>query len=174
LSELMRRAQDGDRNAYDALLREVARMVRGFARKRLREQEVEDVVQETLLSIHDRRHTFDPARPFGPWMYAIARHRVVDAVRKREQRAAREILGDLELAEFSAHADASMPSGWLTLAFAQLSEAQREVIQLLKVEGYTVSEISDRTGRSESLVKITAHRGYNVLRRWMAHAFYDE
>lgn len=177
LRELMRGAQDGDRLAYDALLRQVADLVRGFARRRVREEEVEDIVQETLLAIHNHRHTFDPGRPFGPWMYAIARHRVLDAVRRRKHRAAREVFGERELEAWSgpeAHAETVGAAAVLKRALAQLSEAQREVIQLLKLEGYTVREISGRTGRSESLVKVTAHRGYRALRGLIAKDFHDE
>ena len=174
LSELMRRAQEGERGAYRALLQETAHLVRVFARKRVSEQDLEDVVQETLLSIHRHRHTFDPTRPFAPWMYGIARHRVLDAVRRRDRRASHELLGELDADDCSTPETSDGLAALIQSALAQLSEPQREVIQLLKLEGYTVSEISGRTGRSESLVKITAHRGYKVLRSLIARAFDDQ
>ncbi|HKP55798.1 MAG TPA: sigma-70 family RNA polymerase sigma factor [Polyangiales bacterium] len=174
LSELMRRAQQGERSAYAALLHQAARLVRGFVRRRVREEDVEDIVQDTLLAIHHHRHTFDPSRPFSPWMYAIARHRMLDALRRRKSRAAREVLGEVDVEHCEASEAANSLRAVLETALAQLSHAQREVIQLLKLEGYSVREISDKTGRSESLVKVTAHRGYHVLRKVIGHAFQDE
>lgn len=174
LSELMRRAQQGERSAYAALLREAARLVRAFVRKRVREEDVEDIVQDTLLAIHRHRHTFDPSRPFSPWMYAIARHRMLDALRRQRSRAAREVLGEVDVEHCDTTEAANSLHAVLQTALTQLSHAQREVIQLLKFEGFSVREISDQTGRSESLVKVTAHRGYHVLRKVIAHAFHDE
>src|SRR5215470_6141190 len=92
LSALMRRAQGGDPLAYEALLVEATALVRAFVRRRLRELDaVEDVVQETLLSIHRDRHTYDPSRAFLPWMYAIARHRLLDFVQKQRRLGEKEI-----------------------------------------------------------------------------------
>src|SRR5262249_40693316 len=94
LSELMRRAQDGDRRAYETLLIEVMALVRGFARRRLSQADWQDeVTQETLLSIHRDRHTYDPQRPFLPWMYAIARHRLLEFVERQRRRCRNEIPG---------------------------------------------------------------------------------
>lgn len=179
LSELMRRAQDGDRHAYDVLLNEVANLVRSYVRRQLgADHNVEDVVQETLLSIHSHRHTYDPTRPFRPWMYAIARHRLLDAVGKQQRRWRHEVLDDAGIVDAGALDEApSEPAGlaaFIRYALAQLSQAQREVIQMLKLDGYSVTEISQRTGRSESLVKVTAHRGYKTLRKLMEDEFRDE
>jgi RNA polymerase sigma-70 factor (ECF subfamily) len=168
----MSRAQDGDRLAYEALLNEAAVLIRRFVGKRLRQAEhLEDVVQETLLAIHIYRDTYDPARPFCPWMYAIAWHRFVDFVGKERRRTEKEIQGGESLEELgSAHeaADHGGSLGFLRHALALLSQKQREVIQLLKLDGYSVAEVSMKTGLSEASVKVTAHRGYKSLRKLFA------
>jgi RNA polymerase sigma factor (sigma-70 family) len=168
LSELMRAAQDGDRLAYETLLIEVATTVRAYVRKWLHDVESQDeVVQETLLCIHRDRHTYDPERPFRPWMYAITRHRLSDHLEKQRRRTRIEVLADAE-AEDPACADASARDrrapGILRHALTQLSKTQREIIQMLKLDGLSVAEISTRTGRTASAVKVTAHRGYKRLR----------
>lgn len=172
LSALMLRAQDGDREAYATLLGEVTALVRVFVCRRVRDSaSVEDIVQETLISLHRDRHTYDPTRAFGPWCYAIARHRLLDFTAKQRRRAAFEVRVDgptAELGRADPFAGQVTLPGFLQQALALLSGAQREVIRLLKVEGYSVAEIAVRTGRSEASVKVTAHRGYRHLRRLMS------
>jgi RNA polymerase sigma-70 factor (ECF subfamily) len=178
LSELMRKAQGGDRDAYQALLLEVLRLVRAFGRGRLRQADwLEDVAQETLLSIHRDRHTYDPARPFLPWMYAIARHRLLDFVEKQRRRARNEVPAESgwdEVASAEAIVERGTPAGFLRQALALLSIRQREIIGMLKLEGLTVAEISQRTGMTASSVKVTAHRGYKSLRRFILGAVHGE
>ena len=164
----MRSAQGGDWLAYETLLTEVAATVRDFVRRRLADADgQEEVVQDTLLCIHRDRHTYDPARPFRPWMYAIARHRLFDHVEKRRRRSRFEVLADAE-AQDPASAEASARDrrapGLLRHALAQLSRTQREIIEMLKLDGLSVAEISTRTGMTASTVKVTAHRGYKRLR----------
>lgn len=169
LSDLMRKAQDGDRLAYEALLTVVMPLVRAFTRTRLPDADgVEDVAQETLLAIHRDRHTWDPARPFLPWMYAIARNRLLDLIAKRCRQRWNEIGGDAALedvASVEASADRDPVNRFLRRALAMLSTKQRDVIQMLKFEGLSVADISLKTGMSASSVKVTAHRGYKALRR---------
>lgn len=167
----MRRAQDGDRDAYQALLVEVIGLLRGFARRHLRQADWrEDVTQETLLSIHRDRHTYDPARPFLPWMYAIARHRLLDLVERQRRRGEKEIQGEPgweEVAGAATIVERGSPAALVRQALAVLSAKQQEIIHLLKFEGLTVAEISLKTGLSESAVKVTAHRGYKKMRQLM-------
>lgn len=163
----MRLAQDGDRSAYEVLLTEVSVLVRAFTRRRVREQDWhEEIVQETLLSIHRDRHTYDPKQPFLPWMYAIASHRLIDHVRSQRRWGARalpvEAVAELpSCVALGADGAAGMSVRQL---FAQLSETQREVIRMLQLEGFSVAEISASTGLSKSNVKVTAHRAYARLR----------
>ena len=169
LSDWMRKAQDGDREAYEALLHEVTAYLTIFVRKRLTEPDgVDDVVQETLISIHLNRHTYDPSRSFGSWMNAIALHRLIDLMRKRRRVRAREHLGSSESEHVPTAVDSAPGQAafqGLQRALASLSGKQRQVIQLLKWEGFSVREVAERTGMSESSVKVTAHRGYRLLRR---------
>lgn len=174
----MRRAQDGDRRAYETLLIEVIALVRGFARSRLRHVDwLEDVAQETLLSIHRDRHTYDPARPFLPWMYAIARHRLLDFVAKQRRRGENEVPGEEgweQMASEHTIVERGTAAGFLRQALALLSVKQREIIRLLKFEGFSVAEISRKTGLSESSVKVTAHRGYRNLRKLIVGLGYEK
>jgi RNA polymerase sigma-70 factor (ECF subfamily) len=168
----MRRAQDGDRRAYETLLLEVSGLVRSYVKRRLRaSDQTEDIVQDTLLSIHHHRHTYDPARPFGPWMYAIARHRLLDQIARNKRRNETELVAE---AIAAPQPRVENSPGFVDRALAQLSNTQREIIHLLKVEGYTVPEISRKTGMSESSVKITAHRGYNKLRKLIVRSADEE
>ena len=163
LSALMCRAQDGDSAAYDSFLREVATLTRSFARRRTQNADVaEDIVQETLVSIHNHRHTYDPARPIGPWIYAIARHRWIDTVRKQRRRDQVEVAVTEELHELASEGEDL--GAWLREAMTLLSKSQQLVIRMLKLEGHSVAEIANATGASESSVKVTAHRGYQKLR----------
>ena len=180
LSALMRKAQAGDGLAYEALLVEVTALVRAFVRRRLREVDaVEDVVQETLLSIHRDRRTYDPERSFRPWMYAIAKHRLLDFVAKRRRRSATEVLGDerWEDALVDERVTVAEPTGaspFVQRVLALLSQKQREIIRLLKLEGWSVAEISAKTGLSPGAVKVTAHRGYQKIRKLVARPAHDE
>jgi RNA polymerase sigma-70 factor (ECF subfamily) len=169
LSNLMKAAQEGDRQAYELLLTEVATLVRTYARKRLPQWEsVEDIVQETLLSVHQHRHTYDPRRPFSRWLYAIAYHRLIDFVRKQKRKNLREVselTGFEEAIDNTTHRDAGGLFPMLYEALSRLSTRQQKIVRMLKLDELSVKEISTQTGMSESLVKVTAHRGYKNLRK---------
>lgn len=153
--------QNGDRLAYEALLTEVVR-------QRLHDVDGrEEVVQDILLCIHRDRHTYDLERPFGPWMYAITRHRLSDHLERQRRRSQIEVLGDVEtedLAAADARASAQRAPGIVRHALAQLSKAQREIIQMRKLDGLSVAEIPAKTGLTASAVKVTAHRRSKRLR----------
>lgn len=178
LNELMRRAQDGDRQAYEAFLTTALTLVRVFVRGRLRQPDhVEDIVQDTLLAIHHHRHTYDPERPVRPWIYGIARHRLIDFVAKQRRRATREIFAEVEAEAPVSAALMAHAGGFAELvsqALALLPGSQREVIELLKLDGYSVAEIADKTGRSEASVKVTAHRGYKALRKLLEGTYREK
>jgi RNA polymerase sigma-70 factor (ECF subfamily) len=168
LGRLMASAQDGDRRDYEDLLTRVAALVRAFVRRRVGDIEwTDDVVQECLVALHRARHTYDPARPFAPWLYAIAQNRLVDALRVQRRHLFREIQPDSLRAEPGRHADQERDAlrGDLRRWVAGLPDNQRRVIELLKFEELSVREVAARLGMSESNVKVTAHRGYRALRR---------
>jgi RNA polymerase sigma-70 factor (ECF subfamily) len=168
---LMIRAQKGDSRAYAALLTMLSSTARQYARNRLGEVAwLDDVMQETLLTIHAARHTYDPHRPFAPWFYAILSSRMIDVLRKEKRVRAREFTTDA-LPEVSSPAtqihDASgaLDARRLEAALEELPDRQREIVRRLKLEDESVKEVSERLGMSPSAVKVAAHRGYKALRR---------
>ncbi len=169
LAAMLALAQSGNREAYLAFLTEVAALVRGYLSRRMASAEaVEDVLQETLVAVHQARHTWSPGRPVGPWLYAITDRRMVDFLR-RARRIERNEVGMSEEAEGLAESPQepqSDPRGdLLHEALHRLPLAQRRVIQMLKIEDLSVKEVAAHTGMSESSVKVTAFRGYRSLRR---------
>lgn len=164
----MTSAQDGDRQAYEDLLTRVAALVRGFVRRRVGDIAwADDVVQECLVALHRARHTYDPARPFAPWLYAIAQNRLVDALRAQRRLLLREVHAEKEWPALGQRPEQERHalSQDLRRAVADLPENQRRVIELLKFEDLSVREVAAKLGMSESNVKVTAHRGYRALRR---------
>lgn len=160
----MERVQAGDQEAYRALLEDVAAELRAFLRRRVRElQDVEDLVQEILLTVHRARHTYDPSRPFEPWLMAIARHAVVDAFRRERRRGRHERLADDDLPLEGSDEERS---GELSAAaaLAALPESQRAALEMVKLEGLTIEEAARRSGVSPGALRVRIHRGYRALR----------
>ena len=167
LGRLMLAAQRGDRRSYETLLTRIAGLVQAFVRKRAGDPSwCDDVVQESLLAVHRARHTYDPTRPFAPWLYAIVQNRFIDALRRQRRQLMRELQADVAL-EFANGApqerDALLRD--VRRAVSTLPDNQRRVIELLKFEDLSVREVAVRLGMTESNVKVTAHRGYRALRR---------
>jgi RNA polymerase sigma-70 factor (ECF subfamily) len=166
LRELLVRGLAGDAAAYHAFLRELSAHLRAFLRGRLTRlpDEVEDLVQETLLAIHNQRHTYDAAQPLTAWVHAIARYKLVDLLRRRAGRDALNDPLDEELAVF-AHSDTDAAEARRDLArlLERLPDAQRLPILHMKLEGLSVVETARLTGMSESAVKVGVHRGLKAL-----------
>lgn len=171
LSELLLFAQDGDKRAYARFLGEVSELLKNFLLRRMENSELmEDVLQDTLLSIHRARHTFQPEKPLGPWLYAICEHRMLDFYRKYRRFEAREVVLPDEIMEWPAPSQESRETedGQKVFeALERLPTNQREVITLLKIEELSVKEIAIKTGMTESAVKVTAFRGYETIRRFL-------
>ena len=147
----MAAAQDGDAAAYESLLRELVPALRSVVGSRLRDfAAAEDVVQNVLLSVHRARHTYDPGRPFGPWLRAITRNAVVDALRARGKRSERETaLADSDLlADDRESSRAAAPlSARMARALAELPPAQREAVELIQLRELSVVEAAaEETG----------------------------
>lgn len=166
LKPLWLRAQRGDETAYrESLLRMAARL-RTYLRRRLQglPDEVEDLVQETLLALHLQRGTYDEQVPVSAWMLAIARHKLVDLWRRRGRREdlhdAFEEVDESALAARPAEGEARRDLGKL---FESLPEAQRQAIVLTKLQGLSVAEAAQRTGASASAIKVRVHRGLKRL-----------
>jgi RNA polymerase sigma-70 factor (ECF subfamily) len=160
-------AQQGDDAAYVEFLSELASLMRGFFRRRLTQMpdEVEDLVQETLLAVHLKRHTYDPQQPITAWLHAIARYKLVDMLRARSGREARhEPLEENDPMFASDAAPAAQEARRdLALLLAELPDKQRLPIQYVKIEGLSVAQAAQRTGLSESAVKVGVHRGLKTL-----------
>ena len=168
LEELMRRALQGDKSAYAELLRKTGCQLRPFLARRLSfESEVDDVLQEILISIHKARHTYDGKRPYKPWMFAIAKFRLRDYLRVHyaDQLRHAEDISDLEnyLAEDVTEAAISYES--ISGEVLKLPAKQATILQLMHQEGYTSKEVAAKLGMTESAVKVAAHRAYKVLRQ---------
>lgn len=164
------RGRAGDAAAYERCLRELSTYLRGYFRRRLGglPDELEDLVQETLLAIHNQRHTYDPGQPLTAWMHAIARYKLVDLWRRR---AGRERLTDPldDLAENAAElfstadSEAAEARRDLHELLARLPARQRLPIVQTKLEGLSVAEAARASGMSESAVKVGVHRGLKAL-----------
>lgn len=161
-AEWMSLAQQGDRDAYRALLEDVTPLLRAVLRTRVGDgPELADLAQETLLRVHRARHTYDPSRPFEPWLLAIARNAATDHGRRLGTRDAHEILGE---APQEGAADDAPSQTTLAAALSQLPLAQREAFELLQLRGMSVRDAAARTGTSPGALKVRAHRAYKVLR----------
>jgi RNA polymerase sigma-70 factor (ECF subfamily) len=173
LSRLMARAQQGDHDAYVTVLRTITPRIRQIVRRRrafLGEGDVEDVVQEVLLSIHAVRATYDPTRPFMPWVSAIVRHRLADAGRRHVRRGAREIgVDDIDVTFRAAGAnspdEAYGDPDALAQAIQALPPGQRQAVELLKLRELSLKEASAATGLSVGALKLATHRAMASLRR---------
>jgi RNA polymerase sigma-70 factor (ECF subfamily) len=173
LGELMRAAQRGDSASYSELLRtitprirQIIRRQRGFAGI----AEVEDLVQDVLLSLHTVRATYDPARPFVPWLLAIVRNRLVDGARRYARVSRREIHvdeHDVTFSEPATNEDTGEPDDAAALhaAVRALPEGQREAIELLKLEELSLKEAAEVSGTSVGALKVATHRAMATLRR---------
>lgn len=167
-SGLMRLAQSGDQPAYASLLVLLTGVTRKFARARVGSASwVDDVVQETLLAVHGARQTYDSARPFAPWFYAIASSRLIDVIRREKRVATREVQSDAlpEIAAATEPIDGPIDVEAIHAAVRSLPARQREVIEGLKFKDQSVRDVAGQLKMSESAVKVTAHRGYKMLRR---------
>ena len=142
-------------------------VTRRFARARVGDVGwLDDVVQETLLTIHGARHTYDPTRPFAPWFYAIASSRMIDVLRRERRVQSREIADDtLPERPSEVMREAEIDVKAIHAALATLPARQRDVIEGMKFRDESVREVAGRTRMTESAVKVTAHRGYQRLRR---------
>jgi RNA polymerase sigma-70 factor (ECF subfamily) len=173
-SHLMGRAQDGDRTAYRALLRDVTPYLRSLAGRSFKEPgDIEDAVQDILLTVHAVRHAYDPRRPFGPWLVAIANRRIIDRLRRRTRAQFREIELTAEHETFSVPpanlssnpSEDSVNAAALHEAIENLPPEQRQAIRLLKLKEMSLKEAAAASGRSISALKVATHRAIKSLRK---------
>jgi RNA polymerase sigma-70 factor (ECF subfamily) len=167
LDELLRAANRGDPRAYAGFLRAVAPIVRGIVRARaggLGPERCEDIVQDTLLALHLKRHTWREDRPVRPWLYAIVRYKVVDAFRARGRRielpidAFADVLPAPEPADPTARADAER-------VLAALDPRSARVLRVIGLDGASTAEAAAALGMSEGAVRVALHRALKRVAR---------
>ena len=170
LRALMIAGLNGDASAHRALLSALSGHLRAYYRNKLlrsgrRPEEAEDLVQEALMAVHTRRHTYDPAELLTPWVYAIARYKLIDHFRQSQSRLTDVPIEDafeVMAADDRTTAESRLD---LTKLLMKLPEKVRLAIQYVKIEGLSVVEAAARCGISESAVKINVHRGLKALSR---------
>jgi RNA polymerase sigma-70 factor (ECF subfamily) len=167
LSALWERAQKGDEAAYAAALRLIAERLRGYFKRRLSSlsDETEDLVQETLIALHAKRGTYDPALPVANWVFAIAGYKLVDFWRRHGRREA--LHQPLDLTDETVFADETSKDVAaehdVHILLDQLPAQQRSAILLTRIEGLSMSEASNRSGVSVAALKVQVHRGLKRL-----------
>lgn len=168
----MVRAQDGDQAAYCRLLKAIVPVIRGMARRQIHQDDalLEDVVQDVLLTVHRVRHTYDPGRPFLPWLSAIVSARVIDALRARGRRQSWEVVDEEAVFE---HADPSVSEADGKLAahqqldglLSRLPDRQRRTVELVHLCEMSLVEAATASSMTLSAVKSVLHRAFTTLRQ---------
>ena len=169
-SRWMVAAQQGDTLAYERLLGAIAAALRPPLRRRLpTPDDAEDVVQEVLLTVHRVRHTYDPARPFLPWLAAITQRRTIDHLRRHGRLGRHETLDEEAVVTFAdprANGETDADDARVEVAglLRSLPSGQRQAIELLKLQELSVREAASRSGESETALKVAVHRALKTLR----------
>lgn len=165
LARLMRAAIAGDDRAYELFLQRTAGLLRGYCRSRISHGgiDAEDIVQETLLAVHVKRHTWRQESPISPWLYGIARYKLVDAFRRRGRAVEIEIG---ELAETLAVSEPETASAHeVERVLETLPAGQKAVVSSISVEGHSIGETAARLGMKETAVRVALHRGLAAIAR---------
>lgn len=165
LDPLFRAALQGDDRAYGAFLRDAAAALRAFASRRAPSApgyDPEDLVQEILMAVHAKRHTWREGEPVAPWLFAIARHKAIDAYRKHGRKL------EIDIEEFSEIlsgpvAEAVPTPRDVSRAVASLEGRQRAVVSSISVEGRSIGETAERLKITEGAVRIAFHRGLAAI-----------
>jgi len=164
---MMRAAIAGDEGVYRRLLEEIARSVRAmaraaFARARLGDADVEDAVQESLLAIHLKRHTWDPGHKLAPWVNAVARHKIIDAMRRRGARRAENIEDFQDVLAAPAEEDPHALSDARKL-METLNPRQRDIVQSISLDGQSIAATATRLMMTEVAVRVALHRALKSM-----------
>ncbi len=160
LARLMRAAQGGDGAAYRQLLGALLPLLKRWYGRKVMPAQLDDLVQDILLAVHNRRASWDPARPFLPWLAAIARYRWVDQLRRAAAQPTVALLDEVTVESGEAAVVARLGCDVL---LARLPQAQAAAIRAVKLEGLSVAEAAGRLGQTESLIKVNVHRGLRKM-----------
>jgi len=170
MEALLHQALMGDARAYEQFLTITASYLRRMVMRKIPKSDVEDVVQEILISIHKARHTYDGKRAAMPWISAIARYRIIDHVRKRYADQALKMVDIQELenvlSEPVTESDARFEL--VSEGMSELPERQQKILTLMHLQGYTAKEVGSQLGMKESAVKVAAHRAYKQIKARLA------
>lgn len=161
LRRLMQMSQTGDKQSYAVLLEQCSAWLVRYYRQKIAADAIDDLVQETLISLHRKRASYDPARPFLPWLAAIARYRWVDRLRQNYRQQA-EALDQHDTAEES-HEEVVGARISIDRLLGLLPAPQSDVIRIVKIDGHSIADACQQTGQSEALVKVNIHRGLKKL-----------
>ena len=161
LARLMVSSQKGDQQSYTVLLTEVQLWLERYFRRRCPPAQLDDLVQEVMMAVHKKRATYDTNRPFLPWLAAIARYRWIDHLRK-VYRNAEDALEDYDAPEDSDE-EAVLARLSLERMFVHIPDKQSDVIEMVKIEGLSIREAAEKSGQTESAVKVNIHRGLKKL-----------
>jgi len=170
LEALMQLALTGDQRAYASLLQQTSCLLRPYLARRLSlADEVDDLLQEILISIHKARHTYDGNRPYKPWAYAIAKFRLSDFLRAHYADQLQHALDFDELEEILPEAVTETGISYESIhaELQKLPEKQAAILAMMHRDGYTAKEVAARMTMNESAVKVAAHRAYKVLRKML-------
>lgn len=164
---LMRSASEGDSVAYRRLLQAVTPVLRAAARRGLARagqplDQSEDIVQDILLAVHLKRHTWDATAPFAPWLFTIARNKLIDALRRRGRRVFVNIDDFAETMAGPVAGD-SLPPGEVASHLSALPPRQRDVLQSIAVDSASIKETAARLSMTEGAVRVALHRGLASL-----------
>jgi RNA polymerase sigma factor (sigma-70 family) len=159
-AQLMAAAQGGHGGAYRRLLSEIDPWLHRYYARRLPPHMIDDAVQETLIAVHTKRHTYTPERPFRPWLAAIARYKWIDRLRAMGREATDMLDDDMGVEGHESRVTSAIV---LEDLLGRLKPAQANVIRLVKLQGFSIEEAASATGQSESLVKVNIHRGLGKL-----------
>ncbi|WP_291845260.1 sigma-70 family RNA polymerase sigma factor [Bradyrhizobium sp.] len=166
-TDLMRSAISGDRVAYHRLLKAVTPVLRAAARRGLARagqpaDQSEDIVQDILLAVHLKRHTWDVSAPFAPWLFAIARNKLIDALRRRGRRIFVDIDDFAETLAGETPAERASP-GEVAARLQSLPARQRDVLRSIAIDGASIKDTAARFSMSEGAVRVALHRGLTSL-----------
>jgi RNA polymerase sigma-70 factor (ECF subfamily) len=166
-ASMMRAALAGDETVYRRLLDEIARAVRpmargAFSRARVGDADVEDVVQETLVAIHLKRHTWDGGMKLAPWVNAIARHKIIDSMRRRGVRR-HEPIEDFEAVLAAPEAEDPHTRGDVERLLEHLSPRARDIVRSISLEGQSIGATATRLAMTEVAVRVALHRALKAL-----------
>ena len=166
-TDLMRAANAGDGRAYDRLLRSIAPVMRAMAQRGLARagqpvDQCEDIVQEILLAVHLKRQTWDPAAPVGPWLFAIARNKIIDALRRRGRRVFVDIDDFIDVLPGEEPRE-QLPAHAVETHLVALPQRQRDVLRAIAVDSASIRETAGRLSMSEGAVRVALHRGLAAL-----------